>query len=106
MTAAGGVDATNGVIAMSCLGNVGRFANHVVQYMFLRTYARTHDLQAQTPRWIGNELFGCDDPPIERPLPLFEEMHDKDPGQMVIPRLAEPLRDVDVTGFFQYQSRY
>ena len=95
-----------GVISMSKLGQMGRFANQLVQYMFLRTYARQHDLEVQTPRWIGQQLFGLNDPPIVRQWPEFLEVHDKDEAQMVIPHLTEPLRNVDVAGFFQYPTRY
>lgn len=95
-----------GVISMSKLGQMGRFANQLIQYMFLKTYARRHNLEVQTPKWIGQDLFGLDDPPIAGPLPPFDEVHDKDEQRMVIPHLIEPLKDVDVTGFFQYPTRY
>lgn len=97
---------SRGVISMSKLGQMGRFANQLVQYMFLQTYGRRHDLEVQTPSWIGQELFGLQDPPITGPLPEFVEPYDKDESRMVIPRLAQPLEDVDVAGYFQYPTRY
>jgi hypothetical protein len=51
-------------------------------------------------------LFGLDDPPISRQWPEFVELYDKDPERMVVPRLCEPLRNVDFTGYFQYPTRY
>ncbi|QDU95561.1 alpha-1,2-fucosyltransferase [Lignipirellula cremea] len=94
------------VIAMSKLGEMGRFGNQVIQYMFLKTYALQHDLEVQTPPWIGQKLFGCEDRPISASLPEFEELYDKDPQRMMIPRLDAPLRNVDVAGYFQYASAY
>ncbi len=97
---------SRGVISMRSLGRNGRFSNQLVQYAFLKTYAKEHDLEVQVPRWIGNYLFGCRDARIRSELPGFVELHDKDPSKMMIPRLAEPLRNVDLKGFFQYPSRY
>jgi hypothetical protein len=91
---------------MSKLGQMGRFANQVIQYMFLKTYARRHGFDVQTPPWIGQELFGFDDPPIARALPEFVELYDKFPDRMVVPQLSRPLCDVDFCGFFQYPSGY
>jgi hypothetical protein len=95
-----------GIITMTKLGRMGRFANQLVQYMFLKTYAQQYGLRLETPRWIGQELFGLDDPPISQALPEFVELYDKDPRRMVVPRLAEPLSNVDFCGFFQYPTRY
>lgn len=97
---------SKGTITMSRLGSMGRFANQVIQYMFLKTYAREHDLTVNTPAWCGQTLFGASDSEIETELPLFEERFDKDPERCVIPRLDEHLRNVDVSGFFQYHSSY
>ncbi|HEX5104365.1 MAG TPA: alpha-1,2-fucosyltransferase [Pirellulaceae bacterium] len=97
---------SRGVVMMSKLGQLGRFANQLFQYMFLKTYALRHDLEVQTPPWIGQQLFGLADPPIAGPLPEFVELYDKDPQRMVVPRLTEPLRNVDFSGFFQYPTRY
>ena len=91
---------------MSSLGSNGRFANQLVQYMFLKTYARKHNLAVQTPWWIGQDLFGLQDPPIDRQLPEFRELYDKDSNRSVVPNLARPLVNVDFWGYFQYQSSY
>lgn len=97
---------SKGTITMSRLGSMGRFANQVIQYMFLKTYSEDHELTVQTPAWCGQALFGASDELIDRVLPEFEERFDKDPEQCVIPHLDTPLRDVDVSGFFQYHSSY
>lgn len=93
------------VISMSCLGNLGRFANQIFQYAFLRIYAREHQLLAQTPPWIGQTLFGCTDPPITRELPLVIEPTSV-LDRAVIPNTPQVLQDVDLQGFFQYHTRY
>ena len=91
---------------MSCLGKIGRFANQMVQYAFLRTYARRHGLIPQAPPWIGNYLFDTRDAPIDSALAEFRDPHDKDPQRMIIPKLSEPLCDVDAWGYFQYHTDY
>ncbi len=53
---------------MANLGHRGRFGNQVFQYAFLRIYADRHGLRLQTPRWIGQYLFGHSEPRItEKP---------------------------------------
>jgi hypothetical protein len=42
----------------------GRFGNQVYQYLFLKVYARRHGLTVETPDWVGNQLFGLNDPRI------------------------------------------
>ena len=60
-------------IAMSSLGNNGRFGNQVIQYSFLRTYAHVHGLGLEVPDWIGRDVFGLDDPYIGTPLPFLKQ---------------------------------
>jgi hypothetical protein len=94
------------LISMTELGNKGRFGNQLIQYMFLRTYARQYDFELQTPAWIGQDLFGFDDPPVSQTLPKFEDPYEFDESRMVIPRRASPVSDVDFSGFFQYPTSY
>ena len=49
-------------ISMRTLGAKGRFGNQLLQYAFLKLYARQHNLVAQSYDWMGRDLFGCDDP--------------------------------------------
>lgn len=60
-------------ISMRSLGANGRFGNQLLQYAFLRLYARQHDLAAQSFDWIGRDLFGCDDPFPARNFPSLDE---------------------------------
>jgi len=64
-------------ISMRTLGANGRFANQLLQYAFLKLYARQHHLSAQSYDWIGRDLFGCDDPyPVANFPPLDESQAD------------------------------
>ena len=64
-------------ISMRTLGANGRFANQLLQYAFLKLYARQHGLEAQSFDWIGRDLFGCDEPfPPQAFAPLDESQTD------------------------------
>lgn len=49
------------VIALQFLG---RFGNCMFSYAFARAYAELYDLELQTDPWIGQKIFGLNDPPI------------------------------------------
>jgi FkbM family methyltransferase len=53
---------TNHAVSMRMLGTNGKFGNQLLQYAFLRLYAREHNLIAEAPDWIGRDLFDLDDP--------------------------------------------
>lgn len=61
------------VVTMSTFGQNGRFANQLFQYMFLRLVARRQGAIVQTPAWVGQELFGHDEPPSARIFPEWRE---------------------------------
>eukprot|EP00188_Purpureofilum_apyrenoidigerum_P000420 Plantae.Rhodophyta-Purpureofilum_apyrenoidigerum.ctg11816.p1 GENE.Plantae.Rhodophyta-Purpureofilum_apyrenoidigerum.ctg11816~~Plantae.Rhodophyta-Purpureofilum_apyrenoidigerum.ctg11816.p1 ORF type:complete len:509 (+),score=95.32 Plantae.Rhodophyta-Purpureofilum_apyrenoidigerum.ctg11816:481-2007(+) len=61
------------VITMTGFGELGRFGNQVLQYMFLRCYAKLVGANVQVPYWVGKELFGLDDEPVLRALPAVIE---------------------------------
>ncbi|MEH7178583.1 hypothetical protein [Neobacillus vireti] len=46
------------IITMSTLGVNGRFGNQLLQYGFLKIYAKVYNLEVLTPKWIGQYLFG------------------------------------------------
>lgn len=60
-------------VSMTSLGLNGRFGNQLLQYGFLKLYAQRHGLCAQTPDWVGRDLFGCDDPFPAQPLSHLDE---------------------------------
>ncbi|CAN8075017.1 unnamed protein product [Agarophyton chilense] len=64
-------------LTMTCFGELGRFGNQVLQYMFLRVYAERHAIsEIQLPPWVGAALFGLRDAPVQRALPPVVEFRD------------------------------
>ena len=92
---------------MSTLGTNGRFGNQLFQYMFLRIYASLFDCKVCTPKWIGQELFNLNDPPITKTLPLVEMPNTEIPC-WIDPaiKFTMPIVDVDFFGYFQYNTKY
>lgn len=93
------------VITMSTLGRNGRFANQIFQYAFLKIYAKEHNLRVETPSWIGQYLFGCQDPVISRQLPVVQEPTN-DLASAVIANTEKVFKNVDFWGYFQYRTKY
>jgi glycosyltransferase involved in cell wall biosynthesis len=95
------------VISMSTLGKTGRFGNQIFQYAFLKLYAKEHDLRIEIPSWIGQYLFGHDDPPISQNLPVIEEQPQPyKNSESLILTAKEPLKNVDFLGWFQFYTSY
>ncbi|WP_293335749.1 FkbM family methyltransferase [Microcoleus sp. CAWBG58] len=93
------------VITMSTLGRNGRFANQIFQYAFLKIYAKEHNLRVETPAWIGQYLFGCNDSPISQQLPVVSE-ETNNLLEARIPKAKENFTNVDFWGYFQYHTKY
>ncbi len=93
------------VVAMSTLGANGRFGNQIFQYAFLRLYAQQHQLSYEVNPWVGQYLFGLDDPPLHQRYPMiFDPSHDE--SESLILHQAQKLQNVDLAGYFQYHTRY
>ncbi|MDF2714625.1 MAG: methyltransferase FkbM family [Paenibacillus sp.] len=93
------------VISMSTLGRYGRFGNQIIQYAFIKLYAKRFGLQVQTPSWIGRELFGHRDEPVGRKYPRIHETKIKNKQKL----LSDPyprLVNVDIQGYFQFHTRF
>src|SRR5678815_5449560 len=61
------------ILTMTALGRLGRFGNQIFQYAFLKICARTSGASVQTQPWVGQALFGQNDPPVSVSLePLVE----------------------------------
>lgn len=93
----------NECITMRSLGKNGRFGNQIFQYAFLRYYARKHGLDYQVPAWIGQRLFGLNDPPISNVFSKCKVAR-KDDLDMVC--YKSPLVNVDFEGFFHELEYY
>lgn len=114
------------VLTMSSLGKLGRFGNQLFQYAFLRICAKKSGSRVECPPWIGQTLFGLNDPPIFQNLPpaiergeVRESLFDVVPEFIpFIEKLASAkscrvgaealesgLVNVDLWGFFQVHTR-
>jgi hypothetical protein len=117
------------IVSMSALGRMGRFGNQVFQYAFLRICAAVAGAEYQCPPWIGQRLFGHDDPPLTeytRPLieyddagqplcadsvpdlvPYMEKVTGRKHGSVTAAAMEHPVQSGDLIGFFQFHtSRY
>lgn len=89
-------------ISMSQFGHWGRAGNQFFQYSFLKTYAKRFDLELQLPPWVGNHLFGTDDPPITEELKPWVE---PDKGlRYPVPPADDRLVNRDYRGYSQYHT--
>jgi hypothetical protein len=100
----------NHFITMSRLGRQGRWGNQVFQYMFVRSYANRYSLNYQVPSWMGQELFGLDDPPISVQLPEYHE--ERVPGcredvlAKTLPPEGDEVAGHDFIGYAQFHTSY
>jgi hypothetical protein len=88
-------------ISMRRLGHVGRFANQLWQYLFIRMYGLRNGLAIQVPAWDGEQIFGFSDArpvPKERPSLAFLGAGDDD---LELWEIDDPPRNVDFKGYFQ-----
>jgi hypothetical protein len=97
------------LITMSTLGQIAQAGNHLAQYAFLRWYAHLHGAEYQCPRWVGQYLFGFQDPPVTVKLPQVEErVGPAPPGRIGIP--IPPVGDEwighDWKGYGQFDTAW
>jgi hypothetical protein len=62
-------------------------------------------LKVETPAWIGQYLFGCNDSPISQELPVVTE-ETNNLLEARIPKAKETFKNVNFWGFFQYHTKY
>lgn len=87
------------VVSMSTLGAIGLFGNQIFQYGVLRLYAERHGLAVETPPWIGQRLFGFEDPPISARRPVVTEL-EIDVAEALAGAAEAPARDHDLWGWY------
>lgn len=92
------------VITMRQFGGMGRFANQMFQYAFLKTYALRYGCALQLPPWVGQHLFGCDEPPVTEDLPEFREHAPLDWALHPMPPAGAELAGHDFRGYAQYHT--
>ncbi|MDY6804010.1 MAG: FkbM family methyltransferase, partial [Cyanobacteriota bacterium] len=94
-----------GVIAMSGLGKTGDLGNKLFQYGFLQIYARDNGFLVETPTWIGQKIFGHNDPAISEELPaVMEEINKLSEAKFI--NSEEVFNNVDIGGEFLYHTKY
>jgi hypothetical protein len=93
---------------MTQLGQWGRFGNQLIEYAFLRIYAREYDQELRLPYWVGCKLFGTRErPPHGRALPPYVEKYER--GRLTspaIPPTGSELCGKDFLGYAQYRTSY
>lgn len=53
------------LLTMASLGNYGRFAQTVNEYVAMRLYAERYGMEFATPDWVGHHFFTLDDPAMD-----------------------------------------
>lgn len=100
------------LITMSRFGTDywGRFGNQIFQYAFLHLYTEKNNFRIQIAPWIGQYLFGHNDPPITEPLPYINDCANNPfichVNDSPIAGNIEPPKNVDIMGFFQYHTSF
>lgn len=93
------------VITMSTLGKNGRFGNQIFQYAFLKIYAQQHHLRVQTSNWIGQYIFGHNDPAIAKQLPIVVDSSNNIEKSDIYSAKGT-YKNIDFWGYFQYHTSY
>ncbi len=91
-------------VQMLSLGQNGRFGNQLLQYAFVRLYARQHDLAAEFPDWIGRDIFDFDDPFPSTKLPTLDEKNADLFGSLQ-GRTDQVFADRDISGYFRGNTK-
>ncbi|MBF0355371.1 MAG: hypothetical protein HQL43_09070 [Alphaproteobacteria bacterium] len=91
-------------IAMSDLGERGRFGNQIIQYLFLLCHAKKEGLSLETPDWLGSRLLRLEgDNALGTPLPFWKE-----PSAGALPFLEKAgpsLAGRDISGYFNLPTQ-
>lgn len=90
-------------ISMTTLGANGRFGNQLLQYAFLKLYARARGVDVEVPDWVGRYLFRHSDPLPSRSLPVVREVH-FDPVEALHGRGPAGPVNVDIFGYFNLHT--
>ncbi len=91
-------------LTSTSLGNRGRFAHNVLEYVLLRLYAEKHGCVLETPDWVGGAYFDLDDPVPSGPLPPWPFARRVLNGSVMGTRAVEPVLDRDaLSPLFLYE---
>ena len=92
------------IVQMTRLGRMGRWANMLFQYAFLRVYARRRGARVEVPHWAGRDVYGFDDPRPSRALPEWLEA--TDPQEQAFPPAGDEVLDHDFVGYGQVHTSW
>ena len=88
------------LVTMSLLSKA-RFGNQIFLYTLLKIHQKEHDVRVQTAPWVGQYLFGHNDPPISQTLPEFAD------SGLAILNAKEPYKNVEFSGpVYQLHTKY
>lgn len=91
-------------LSSTTLGNRGRFAHNVLEYVLLRLYAEKHGCVLETPDWVGGAYFDLDDPVPSGPLPPWPFARRVLNGSVMGTWCGEPVLDRDaLSPLFLYE---
>lgn len=90
---------TGPAIGMWNLGNNGRFANQLWQYLFISMYGLRNGLVVECPPWDGEEYFGFKNP-RPRPRPT-REYHSFSEDHLELWKSDSPPQNINFSGYFQ-----
>lgn len=71
-------------VSITSLGNYGRFAHQLQEYLFMRWQADTTGVVLETPDWVGHLVFELDDP-----YPTGQRRHVQRPGNWIEKEVLE-----------------
>lgn len=107
------------IITNSTIGdseNFGRFGNQLLQYIFLKVYAKMHGLEVQTRSWLGQQLYGLKDPEVTVQLPKITDINFNEPTRSkefysedvhrAYQNGTDELVGKDVIGYFQFHTSH
>jgi hypothetical protein len=91
------------IVTMNTLGEMGRFGNQFFQYAFLKIYAKKYNLEVMTSKWIGQYLYGHNDPTPTHQFKTINE-YDHPLFKNIFSYEKPPFENVNFWGFFQFHT--
>eukprot|EP00184_Porphyridium_aerugineum_P005454 CAMPEP_0184706798 /NCGR_PEP_ID=MMETSP0313-20130426/36942_1 /TAXON_ID=2792 /ORGANISM="Porphyridium aerugineum, Strain SAG 1380-2" /LENGTH=627 /DNA_ID=CAMNT_0027168363 /DNA_START=826 /DNA_END=2709 /DNA_ORIENTATION=- len=118
------------VLTMTGFGELGRWGNQILQYMFLKCAAQKTNAKIEIPYWVGSDIFNLENTTVQRRFPAVIEDRTKKANstftddfmeyirasnggesvQEVFESAIDPnsdvaIKNVDVWGWFQWHTK-
>lgn len=84
---------------------MGRWANQIFQYAALRVLAKRNDCDWQCSPWVGETIYGRQDPRPDRTLPAIIEKDYTTNNDGIIQNMPV-VRNAEIRGYFQYATQW